>query len=125
MSKQVKTAAVASLAMAANSTPQANNLYMSVDTFDVAGKTIGDRIVDLYHFGTRKWLQDHTWWAMHNGHTVEINPANNDQIDAYLAAGKLALAEKFNGKPLTAAQVTTEGVNGAPAAPAEPVVAAA
>lgn len=118
MSKQVKTAiaAIASTAMVANSTPQANNLYMSVDTFDNAGKTIGDRIVDLYHFGTRKWLQDHTWWAMHNGHTVEINPANNDQIAAYLATGKLALAEKFNGAKHPAP---------APKAEEEPAAAAA
>lgn len=79
----------------ANSTPQ-QNLYMNVETFDAQGHTIGSRIVDLYHFGTRNWLQSHMWWAMHNGHCVEVNVATPTQIDEYLASAKQALAEKFN-----------------------------
>ena len=74
-----------------------NNLYISVKTFDSEGKVVGERIVDLYHFGTRNWLQNHHWWAMHNGHCVETNTATPDEIEAFLVSAKQALAEKFNG----------------------------
>lgn len=50
--------------------PQAKALHVQVDTFDSAGQQVGTRVVDMYHFGTRNWLANHTWWAMHNGHTV-------------------------------------------------------
>lgn len=72
------------------------NLYISVKTFDVEGRTIGERIVDMYHFGTRNWLQNHLWWAMHNTAQVETTRATDDEIGAYMASGKAALAEKFN-----------------------------
>jgi hypothetical protein len=97
MSKQVKKAA-AHLKDAAemNGNPQ-HNLFFSVKTFESKeGKTIGERIVDLFHYGTRKWLQDHIWWAMHNSHEVEVKVATEDEIASYLASGKAALAEKFN-----------------------------
>lgn len=80
----------------AGSNTQANNLYMSVKTFDEQGKTVGERIVDLYHFGTRKWLQDHLWWAMHNSNCVEVNVANSDEIAGYVQKNAEALAAKFN-----------------------------
>lgn len=73
-----------------------SNLFISVKTFDVEGKTVGERIVDMYHFGTRNWLQNHHWWAMHNGHCVETNVATSDEVTTYLAASKEALAAKFN-----------------------------
>lgn len=73
-----------------------SNLFISVKTFDVEGKTVGERIVDMYHFGTRNWLQNHHWWAMHNSHCVETNVASQDEITTYLAASKVALAAKFN-----------------------------
>jgi hypothetical protein len=76
---------------------QASNLFFSVKTFDPQGKDIGFRVVDLYHFGTRKWLQDHLWWALHHHNLVEINEATPEETDAYLVAAKAALAEKFNG----------------------------
>lgn len=94
MTKQVQVAA-AELAPANNSnTPQ--NLFISVKTFDVQGKTIGERIVDMCHYGTRNWLSNHLWWATHNGHCTEVDLAKPEEIDAYLNAGKAALAEKFN-----------------------------
>src|ERR1700761_9605846 len=40
-----------------------SNLFISVKTFDAEGKTVGERVVDMYHFGTRNWLQNHHWWA--------------------------------------------------------------
>lgn len=73
-----------------------SNLFISVKTFDVEGKTVGERIVDMYHFGTRNWLQNHHWWAMHNGHCVETNVATPTEIENYLSASKVALAAKFN-----------------------------
>jgi hypothetical protein len=73
-----------------------SNLFISVKTFDAEGKTVGERIVDMYHFGTRNWLQNHHWWAMHNGHCVETNVATPTEIENYLAASKTALAQKFN-----------------------------
>lgn len=91
--KQVKTIAPAP---APANTNQSNNLYISVKTFDVEGRTIGERIVDMYHFGTRNWLQNHHWWAMHNGNCVETNIASPEEIESYLASAKVALAERFN-----------------------------
>jgi len=75
-----------------------SNLFISVKTFDVEGKTVGERVVDMYHFGTRNWLQNHHWWAMHNGHCVETNVATPTEIENYLAQSKVALAAKFNAK---------------------------
>lgn len=72
------------------------NLFIRVDTFNTEGRDVGNRIVDLYHFGTRNWLQNHHWWAMHNGHTVETKTADPAEVDAYLSEQKLALAAKFN-----------------------------
>lgn len=91
---------------ATNGNPQ--NLYISVFTFNTEGKTIGERIVDMHHFGTRKWLQDHLWWSTHNGHATEINVASPEQIDGYLTSGKQALAAKFNTDPVSALAANAE-----------------
>lgn len=96
MPKQVKAPAPA-LEVAAqqpSNTPQ--NLYVSVKTFDVDGKTVGERIVDMCHYGTRNWLSSHIWWATHHDCCTEIDLAKPGEIEAYLAAGKEALAAKFN-----------------------------
>lgn len=93
MSKQITTPK-----QQANTTTE-NNLFISVKTFDKEGKTVGERIVDMYHFGTRKWLQQHTWWAVHNGHEIETKLATPDEVKAYLAAAAQALASKFNSTP--------------------------
>jgi hypothetical protein len=95
MSKQVTTPQQT----AGVTSPQdQNNLFISVKTFDTQGKTVGERIVDMYHFGTRNWLQQHTWWAMHNGHDVETKLATPDEVKSYLAMATQALANKFNSK---------------------------
>lgn len=75
--------------------PQNRNLYVTVNTYGPDGKQIGTRVVDMYHYGTRNWLANHTWWAMHNGHVVEQMPATDAEIDDYLEAAKKALAQKF------------------------------
>jgi len=71
-------------------------LYVIVETFNTDGHNIGDRIVDLYHPGTAKWVRDHMWWAAHNGHSVESRNATQDEIDQYLASQREALAAKYN-----------------------------
>lgn len=93
MSKQVKVqvAVEAPAAVVAE-----KSLFVSVITHDTKGEVIGERIVDMYHFGTRNWLHNHAWWAMHNGHVLTTVVAGPKDVDAYLAAGKAALAEKFN-----------------------------
>ena len=53
-----------------NKPPVAKSLHVVVTTYDSAGNEIGTRTVDMYHYGTKTWLINHTWWAMHNGHTV-------------------------------------------------------
>lgn len=72
------------------------NLFVKVDTFNPEGREIGTRIVDMYHFGTRNWLQNHHWWAMHNGHTVEAKTASQDEIGTYVNLQVQALADKHN-----------------------------
>lgn len=99
MSKQVTAAPVPPVAN--NSTPQ--NLFISVKTFDSAGKTVGERIVDMCHYGTRSWLSNHLWWATHNGHCTEVDLAKPDEISAYLEKGKAELAAKFNDVEAVAA----------------------
>lgn len=105
MIKQVQKTVVEQ-APAANSTETAKpaNLFISVKTFDKDGKTIGERIVDQYHFGTRNWMQNHLWWAMHNSAEVEIKLATPEEIDAYVSSARAALAEKFNA-PVAAEKV--------------------
>lgn len=96
MPKQVNHAAPEAATPTSN-VPQ--NLFISVRTFDGAtGKTVGERIVDMCHYGTRNWLSNHLWWSTHNGHCVEVDIAKPGEIEAYLEAGKVALAAKFNAE---------------------------
>lgn len=94
MAKQVETAPIAQ-DVVANSTPQSRNLYASVNTFDAQGKSVGTRVVDMYHYGTSNWLSKHMWWAMHNGFCVETNIATDEEVGAYMASQELALQAKF------------------------------
>jgi len=72
------------------------NMFLFVETFDEQGRPIGERIVDMYHFGTNKWIAKHLYWAVHNKASVEMTPAKPEKIEQYLASAKMALAEKFN-----------------------------
>jgi hypothetical protein len=95
MAKQVKE--IPNTVSETNSTSR--NLYVSVKTFEgTTGKTIGERVVDMYHYGTRSWLQNHVWWAMHNGHQTEQTPATPEEITKYFETAKVALANKFNSE---------------------------
>ena len=60
-------------------------------------------IVDLYHFGTRNWFANHMWWAAHNGHTIETNVANDEEVQAYVEKQKALLAERFQSEKTHAA----------------------
>lgn len=100
MSKKVeKTVSAVELAPA---NADNKNLYVQVTTYATDGKVVGTRIVDMYHFGTRNWLHNHCWWAMHNGHSVNTEIAHPDDVTAYLAEGAKRLADKFNSKPAAA-----------------------
>jgi hypothetical protein len=98
MPKQVKTVApeAAHQPGADNSTQSQQKLYVSVKTFDAEGRTVGERIVDMHHFGTRNWLQNHLWWSTHHNHCTEVNIATPEEVDAYVNAGAKALATKLN-----------------------------
>lgn len=72
-------------------------LYVSVKTFEAgeAGKRIGFRVVDMYHYGTRNWLQKHIWWAMHHSYVVEQDLATEEQVANYLKDQALRLQDKY------------------------------
>ena len=93
MPKQVKKTEIS--APISNNTPPLN-LYVSIKTFDLEGRCVGERTVDMCHYGTTSWLSKHIWWATHHGHCTEIDMAKPEEVEAYVAAGKLALAQKFN-----------------------------
>lgn len=96
VSKPKQAKVVVEQAPAANQSPQTKHLFIRVNAFNAEGREVGTRIVDLYHFGTRAWLQKHTWWAMHHGHVIEQQPATEDEIAAYIQAQRDALAAKYN-----------------------------
>jgi len=81
---------------------QPNQLFASVDTYNIKGDRIGHRVVDMYHYGTRNWLQNHMWWAMHNGHGVETQIATDDEVKEYITEQAGALAAKFNAPAIVA-----------------------
>lgn len=86
--------------------PAASNLFITVKTFAAdTGKDIGFRVVDLFHYGTTRWMQSHNWWAMQNGHVVEIANSTPPEVEHYLATAKQALADKFNNSPAPAESV--------------------
>lgn len=80
-----------------------DNLYMTINTINEAGKSVGFRIVDLKHYGTRNWLANHTWWAMHQGHLLEIQTATQVEVDEYLAQKAKELQDKFADEPTAVA----------------------
>lgn len=74
---------------------QQRNLYVTVTTYASDGKQVGIRVVDMYHYGTRNWLQGHMWWAVHHGHTTETQPANDAEVADYVKEQEYALAYKY------------------------------
>jgi hypothetical protein len=74
---------------------QTKSLYVTVCTFDKGGKTIGTRVVDMYHYGTRNWMQNHLWWAMHNSCVIETQVSTEDEVAEYVKVGSQALQEAF------------------------------
>lgn len=81
--------------------PQTKTLYITINTYEAGakGKNIGHRVVDLFHYGTRNWLNKHTWWAMHHGYVVEQVVSTPKEIENYVAEQKTLLANKFNNDP--------------------------
>lgn len=74
------------------------SLFIKVDTIDADNQVIGERIVDMYHVGTRNWLLSHNWWAMHNAHIIETRVATPVEVEAYIAAKNQELVAKFAPK---------------------------
>ena len=96
MTKQVSEDGNSQDTQVAERATQTKNLYVSVKTFDSEGKTIGERIVDMYHYGTAKWLQNHLWWAMHNDHCVESQQGHRrGNRRLYVPAGAGASGQVF------------------------------
>jgi hypothetical protein len=96
--KQVQAATQSEVAQQS----QSKNLYVTVTTYDAKGKETGVRVVDMYHYGTRNWLQNHCWWAMHNSQQVEITISTDAEVDDYLARQTQALQDKFSKEPVAA-----------------------
>lgn len=96
MPKQVELLAGAPVPPDATNSNTPQNLFISVKTFDAEGRTVGERIVDMCHYGTTGWLGKHLWWATHHGYCTEVDIAKPEEAEAYVAAGKAALAAKFN-----------------------------
>lgn len=57
---------------------------------------VDSRICDLYNFQSRKWLTNHQYWAMHQGHTVEIHPATDDEVTAYTSKQAQLLSRRYS-----------------------------
>lgn len=89
-------------AVTTEQTAQPRQLFVTVNTYNSDGNNVGSRVVDMYHYGTRNWLQNHTWWAMHNSCTVETVVATDQEVKDYVATANLALADKFAKEPLIA-----------------------
>lgn len=74
---------------------QSNHLYVKVTTYNTEGREVGTRVVDMYHYGTRNWLQGHMWWAMHHSNTVECLIADDGDVADYVKEQELKLLDKF------------------------------
>lgn len=81
---------------------QRRSVYMTVKSYDTDNKSIGFRVVDLNHFGTSRWLQKHTWWAIFNHVTVEMSEASPEEVGAYLFEQEKALQAKYSKEPVAA-----------------------
>lgn len=79
---------------------QRRSVYMTVKSYDTDNKSIGFRVVDLNHFGTSRWLQKHTWWAIFNHVTVEMSEASPEEVGAYLFEQEKALQAKYSKEPV-------------------------
>lgn len=56
---------------------------------------VDSRVCDIYNFQSRKWLTNHQFWAMHQGHTVEIHPATDDEVGAYTSKQAQLLSRRY------------------------------
>lgn len=77
-------------------TDERKHLYFTVSNYAPDGKADSYRVVDLFHPNTRDWLAKHTWWAMHNDYTLDIQRATEDEVNEYIRNGERKLADKFN-----------------------------
>lgn len=59
---------------------------------------VDSRICDIYNFQSRKWLTNHQFWAMHQGHTVELHPATPDEVQQYTQRQAQLLSNRYGSK---------------------------
>lgn len=80
----------------ADLTAQKDPFYVQVTTC-VPDKdvTVDSRVCDMYNFQSRKWLTNHQFWAMHQGHKVEIHPASSEEVDSYTAKQTQLLSRRY------------------------------
>lgn len=56
---------------------------------------VDSRVCDIYNFMSRKWLTNHQFWAMHQGHTVELHPATPDEVTEYTKKQAQLLSRRY------------------------------
>lgn len=58
--------------------------------------TIDSRVCNINDFQSRKWLTNHQFWAINQGHTVEMRPATSDEVQGYVAKQSKLLSNRYN-----------------------------
>lgn len=77
---------------------RAQNLFMSITSVDVGDNVVGYKIIDLYHYGTRSWLANHQWWAMHNNVSVEVRVATDEEVQEFMAKKAKQLQDHYSSE---------------------------
>lgn len=72
---------------------EVRTVYSFVHTYDQTGKITDTRVIDMSSNGARKWLQNHHWWALNNGHMLGLTLATKDDHDRFQLE---RLAKQFN-----------------------------
>lgn len=73
-------------------------LYVKVLTTAKAGDatvTIDSRVTDIANWDSRKWLTNHQFWAMHQGHSVSMDKATTDEVNNFVNQQAQALSRRF------------------------------
>lgn len=75
---------------------QKDPFYIQVKT-SIPGKDVivDSRLCDIYNFQSRKWLTNHQFWAMHQGHTVELHTASSDEVAEYTRKQAQLLSRRY------------------------------
>jgi hypothetical protein len=58
------------------------NLPVQVDTFTMNGHLESSKIIDHANSSDRKWLGNHSFWALRNSRIVETRPITEQAISS-------------------------------------------